>query len=119
MLWWLFVQVAWHIHTWIYPAHAGRWSGFWTDGIGFLPFVSSFLLAMPLGLPALTIGMALSNAILHLIPPARRVLDKEASRHPGTDYASAQRQMMAAIKISVVVAVPLALIGAATLVHLH
>lgn len=56
-LWWVFVCVAWYIHILIHPGHAGRWAEFWIEGIALLPFISSFLLIMPLGFPALTTAM--------------------------------------------------------------
>jgi hypothetical protein len=91
----------------------------WTEGIGFVPFLSSFLLIMPLGFPAVSTAMLLSNVLIRAIPPARKVLDREAHGYPGTDYRSAQRQLVFATKIAFAVAVPLSLIGAVTLFRLH
>ena len=118
-LWWLFACTAWYVHTLIHPAHAERWGEFWTDGVGIVPFISSFLMIMPLGLPALTTVMLLSNLLARSIPPVRQALDREAEGHPGTDYKSTQRQMILATKIAIAIAVPLSLIGAATLFRLH
>jgi len=118
-LWWVFTRVAWYFHTLIHPAHAGHWAEFWTEGLGAVPFISSFLMVMPLALPAFTTAMLLSNMFLYAIPPVRRTLDREAEGYPGTDYASAQRQMIFATKIALAIAVPLSLIGAVTLFRLH
>src|SRR5262249_16767311 len=41
-------RIMWQIHVVIYPAHSGRLGEFWTKGTSFWPFVSSFLLLVPL-----------------------------------------------------------------------
>jgi len=43
----------WAVHVFLYPAHNGHLGEFWGRGIGFLSFVSSFLLLMPLVLAAI------------------------------------------------------------------
>jgi hypothetical protein len=118
-LWFLFASIAWYVHILLHPAHAGHFREFWTGEIGLASFISSFLLVIPLFLPATTTAILLSNLIVHSIPPIQRVLDREAEGHPNTDYKSAQRQMILATKISLGIAIPLSLLGAATLFRLH
>ena len=63
---------AWRLHLIFYPAHETHLRDFWQAGISARAFVSSFLLAIPLFMPAILVGMLTSNILMWLIPPARR-----------------------------------------------
>ena len=119
LLWWLLCEVVWRLHVVWFPEHGPRKGDFWAEGISFWPFVSSFLMVVPLFLPALSGGMLIANCMLRLIPFVRRVLDKEAQEDPGTDYRSAQRGLLWATAIIAILTVPLAVLGAYTLQRLH
>jgi hypothetical protein len=75
---WLF-QAAWRLHVAFYPAHAGLRSEFWGEGISGQAFASSFVMPMPLAVPAITFGFLSGNLVFWLIPPARRAMEREAA----------------------------------------
>jgi hypothetical protein len=47
----------------------------------------------------LPVAMLFGNLLVRALPPARRALDREAERVPGTDYRSAQRQLWRAAAV--------------------
>lgn len=51
---------AWRLHIWFYPEHANRLHEFWKAGLSGKAFISSFLMAMPLFVPALVIAALIS-----------------------------------------------------------
>ena len=108
-------QIMWHVHTSIYPAHTGKLAEFWRRGIELRAFVSSFLLAVPLFIAALPLGMIIANLAAWCIPPARKIFETEAQ---GVKWASFRDSMSGLAKIALIV-VPICLllsfIGAATL----
>src|ERR1700690_1943995 len=70
---------AWQLHLLFYPAHAAHVREFWQAGISGRAFISSFLMLMPLFVPAITVGLLLSNCLMWLIPWARRAMEAEAA----------------------------------------
>ena len=52
-------------------------------------------IVVPLLITAFPLGMIVANFLIHLLPPARRALDREAKGHPDTDFATAQRRLWA------------------------
>ena len=106
---------AWALHVYFYPAHAGHLREFWGDGISFPAFASSFLMAVPLFVPALFAGLLASNVLMWLILPARRVMEREAAGDPELTFRGANRGL---IKIGVpasAICIVLSFIGLATL----
>ncbi len=85
---------------------------------GELPFplvrsgLAGLLMFAPICLPAATIGLLGANAVARLVPPARRALDAESSGHPGADYAAAQRGLLKAAALLLLVTLPMAVVGA-------
>ncbi|HSR10722.1 MAG TPA: hypothetical protein VLS90_04710, partial [Thermodesulfobacteriota bacterium] len=84
-------------------------------GIGFQPFISSFLLLIPIILASIPLGLVVANCIAWCIPPARRVFDREAE---GIEWAAFGDAMGGLAKMSLIL-VPICLllsfVGAATL----
>lgn len=77
----------WRVHLLLLPSHTGHLAEFWSSGISFRPFISSFLLLMPLAIPPLIAGMMVANLIVWCVPPARPSFARAAARRP--DMASA------------------------------
>ena len=71
----------------IYPDH--RLQDFWRKGISFSSFVPSFLMVFAPMPGAIALGFALANCVAWLIPPARRVFEREAVGYPDTRFAEA------------------------------
>jgi hypothetical protein len=113
---WLF---AWQLHLLFYPAHAGHVREFWRAGISGRALISSFLMLMPLFVPAIAVGLLLSNCLMWLIPPARRAMEAEAAGDEEMTFRGANRGLVKVGAIASVVALLLALIGAATLSRLR
>ena len=100
---WLFLALA---------AHALHARG------GGLPFplvrsgLAGLLMYAPLCLPAAVLGLVGANAVARLVPAARRALDEESRGRPGADYASAQRGLLTAAALLLLVTLPIAVVGA-------
>lgn len=111
----LLFQLMWQVHIALHPEHAGRLAEFWRKYISFRSFVSSLLLAVPLGIVALPLGMILGNLIAWSIPPARRAFEREAK---GVSGASLHQSVVELGKLALFLlpfCLILSLIGAATL----
>jgi hypothetical protein len=109
----------WQLHLLFYPAHADHVREFWHAGISGRAFMSSFLLAMPLFIPAIVFGLAISNFLMWLIPPARRALNAEAAGDTEMTFRGANLGLLKWGGIASGVAFLLVLIGAATLTSLR
>ncbi|MGO8688056.1 MAG: hypothetical protein ACLQLG_00330 [Thermoguttaceae bacterium] len=111
--------VMWHIHTAIYPSHAGKFGDFLNgDTTGVLAIVSSFLLFLPLGFAALPLSMILANVAGWCIPPARRAFEREAQGVKGATFRDAMSGIWKISLIMVSICLLLSFIGAATLTSL-
>lgn len=106
---------AWQLHLLFYPAHAAHVREFWRAGISGKAFVSSFLLAMPLFIPSILIGLVLSNFLMWLIPPARHAMNAEAQGDYEMSFRGANLGLLKWGGIAAGVSFLLVLIGAATL----
>jgi hypothetical protein len=85
LLWFGSSQLLGVLHAKIYPGQSFQNS---QHGLGvILAAISPFFGVVPL-------AMVLSNALIWVIPPARRALDKEAQPHPGTSFHQAQRNLL-------------------------
>jgi hypothetical protein len=110
---------AWKVHVVFYPSHATHIREFWQAGISGKAFISSFLLAMPLFLPAMVTGFLTSNFLMWLIPPARRAMDAEAAGDYEMTFRGANWGLIKWGGIASGVALLLVLTGAATLTNLR
>lgn len=110
---------AWKLHLLFYPAHEGHIREFWQAGISGSAFISSFLLAMPLFMPAIVIGLLVSNCLMWLIPPARRAMNAEAAGDEEMTFRGANLGLLKWGGIASSVSFILVLIGAATLSSLR
>lgn len=72
---------------------------------------AEYLMYVPTVLTSAAPGLFLANLVAHLIAPWRRILDREAERVPGTDYASSQRGLAKAGIIVACVTLPVELVG--------
>ena len=101
----------WSGFVWIFRAiHIARFPGqdplTGSEGFGaVLVTVIPFFAALP-------IGMWVGNALVWRVPAARAAFDRESELAPGTDYESAQRQLLRASTRLVPLAVALAMVGA-------
>ena len=110
---------AWNLHLLFYPAHGTHIQEFWKAGISGRAFISSFLLAMPLFVPTIVIGLLVSNCLMWLIPPARRAMNAEAAGDEEMTFRGANLGLLKWGGIASGVALLLVLIGAATLKSLR
>jgi len=101
-LWWGFVVALTQLHGWIYPGQSLARA----RGLGsILTAVAPFFAALPL-------SMLVGNMLVFLVPPARRVLNKEAASAPGTDFRSSQRGLFGLSRFLVPLGLGLGVIGA-------
>ena len=61
---------------------------------------------------ALTIAMIVGNCLTWLVPPARRVMAREAEPHPGTSFRESQGQLIQLAKYLVPIGLGLGAVGA-------
>lgn len=89
VFWFALFQLAWALHVQIHPAHAGHQHEFWRRGISLGAFIPSFLMLVPLAIPALVGGFLAANCLVWLVPAARRAMDAEAADDPEMTFAGA------------------------------
>ena len=116
LIWyWLFIGM-WEVHLLKYPEHEGHLRDFWKEDVTFKSFISSFLLVMPLSLPAIGASFVATNYLFWLIPSAKRAFESEAAGDEEMTFSGATSGL---IKLSIWYLVPigfgLSLIGALTL----
>jgi hypothetical protein len=75
-IWYGMFRLVWAFHAAVYPAH--RLADFWQAGVSARSFVLSFIMVFALTPSAMTLGFMLADALVWLIPAARRSLDAEA-----------------------------------------
>jgi hypothetical protein len=105
----------WFIHTIYYPEHINRLKEFWVEGISITSFISSFLLLMPLFFAAISLSAIISNYLVWIIPPLRKIFSKEAEGVKGTSFPEAMSGLFEVAKWMVPICLALSLIGALTL----
>jgi hypothetical protein len=101
-------QAAWLAHVLFHPEHGGLQHEFFSR-MG----LSASLMTLPLVIAAIFPAFVVTNFLVYLIPPARRAMDNEDKAFPGTEYAASQKALIKLGAIVCVIAVALALIGAA------
>ncbi|HUJ44241.1 MAG TPA: hypothetical protein VLW52_11595 [Opitutaceae bacterium] len=119
LAWYYLFQAAWWLHLQRYPAQAALQKEFWRAGLSARAFLSSFLLLMPLAVPAFVGGFLSANLIVWLIPPARRSMEREAAGDHEMTFAGSNAGLIKWGGIASVAAVILAAIGALTLASLQ
>ena len=119
VLWYLLFRTMWQIHLITYPKHVGLLNEFWSEGIGFKSFISSFLLAIPLFLPAIGASFILTNFLFWYIVPARRIFEKEASGNKDMTFSGATTGLIKLFyKYLLPIGLGLSLFGALTLTNI-
>ena len=116
--WYFLFQAVWWLHVKSYPAHAALQKEFWSHGISARAFVSSFLLLMPLAVPAFVGGFISANFIVWLIPSARRAMEAEAAGDREMTFAGANAGLAKWGGIASGMAVAVSVLGALTLASL-
>jgi hypothetical protein len=106
------------VHVFLFPAHAAHIKDFWQSGLSAGPFISSFLLSVPLIVPAIVLACLTSNCLMWLIPPARRAMNAEAAGDYEMTFQGANRGLIKWGGIASGVAFLLVLTGALTLANL-
>ena len=116
LLWYLLFMAMWQIHLIAYPHHAGHLNEFWAEGISFNSFISSFLLVMPLFLPALGVSYILTNFLFWYIVPIRKKFEKEAAGNKEMTFSGATTRLARVLyKYLLPIGLGLSLIGSLTL----
>lgn len=119
-IWYFLFKGLWEIHLFVYPVHAGHLGEFWQKNISFRSFLSSFLLVLPLFLPAMGASFILANLIFWLIPPARKAFQREAAGDGEMTFSGATAALWKMlVKYFVPIGIGLSLLGALTLSSLH
>jgi hypothetical protein len=113
--WFYLFEAAWKFHTWIYPEHAGHAKDFWGNGISGQAFASSFLMLIPLLVPAVIAAFVTANCLVWLIPAARRSMDAEAGGDQKMTFKGATLELIKWGVIASIVCLSLSAIGAWTL----
>ena len=108
-------KMMWFVHTYFYPAHAGRLGEFWGADISGRSFISSFLLAVPLFFAALPLSLMLANCAMWCVPAAREAFMREGQADPWLLFPVAMRQLALISLFVVPVCLLLSLLGAVTL----
>lgn len=113
--WYYLFQGAWLLHVNFFPAHASLKKEFWGAGISGRAFVSSFLMLMPLGVPAMIAEFLSANLIFWVIPPARRVIEREAAGDHQMTFAGSNAGLIKWGGLASAICVLLSIVGVATL----
>jgi hypothetical protein len=114
-IWYASFRLMWQVHVLLFPSHAGQLSQFWPGGLRLGPFVSSFLLAMPLGISSLMLGAIIANLLMWCIPPARRTFERQAVGCPEVGLRSIMLSFLRWGWVPVVIGFGFSFIGACTL----
>ena len=115
VLWYVFFQGAWQMHVIFYPEHITQRGQFWSQGISFKALLSSFLLLLPLGIPALVFGMLAANLLFWCIPPARRTMQIEAAGDTEMTFTGSNAGLLKWGGLASGICFALCILGAATL----
>jgi hypothetical protein len=113
--WYALFQGAWRLHVLVYPEHNGLFKEFWNKGISFRAFASSFLMLMPLFVPAIVVGMLSANFFFWCIPAARRKMEAEADGDREMTFAGSNSGLIRWGGIASLICIVLSIIGLVTL----
>jgi hypothetical protein len=118
-LWFALFRLMWLVHLIIYPEHSGHLHDFWGKAITAQSFTSSFLLLIPLFLPATGLSLIFTNLVFWCIPPARIQFEKEGE---GIEEMTFRRATKGLFRITIRWLIPigfgLSMLGALTLANL-
>jgi hypothetical protein len=109
--------LVWAFHVHFYPSH--RLHDFWQSHISLKSFIPSFSMVFALTPGSIATGLALTNIVARLIPPARRTFDAEAVGYPGTDFRSATRGLWSIARWALPIGIAIALASAYCLKSLN
>ncbi len=115
LFWYFLFQVAWELHTHFYPEHLAHKNKFWGQNISFCAGASSFLMVMPLFIPAFALGGLCSNCLMWCIPAARRTMEAEAAGDQEMTFMGANAGLIKWGGIASAVCLMLSIIGILTL----
>jgi hypothetical protein len=102
LLWWLFVALLLVAHRNLY---LGQDLANTPRGVGpILTTVSPLLAAIPL-------AMLFGNAVVWLVPPARRAMERQATLVPGTSFQTTQSCLLRGSTLLVPIALALGILG--------
>ena len=74
--------------------------------------IGNILMHVAPAFPSLAVGMIVANLLIWCIPPARRALNEEDKPYPGLDFRSSNRDLAKFGLVLLVIAMPLAWLGA-------
>ncbi len=117
-LWYFFFKIMWGVHVLFYPSHKGKFNLFWNENIPFFPFLSSFLMMMPLFFVFLPFALILSNLIVYSIPFLMRRFDIDVEKTGGKSCKKANIELLNVSRILTPICLLLSFIGAITLINL-
>jgi hypothetical protein len=115
VFWYALFQAAWGLHVQLYPEHGALKKAFWGRGISLRAFIPSFLMLMPLAVPAMTAGFLSANCLMWFIPAARRTMEAEAAGDREMTVAGSNAGLIKWGGLASAVCVILSIIGIATL----
>lgn len=115
VFWYGLFQAAWGLHVHLYPEHSALKGQFWREGISFKAFASSFLMLMPLGIPAVVFGFLSANCLMWCIPSARRTMESEAAGDKKMTFAGSNAGLIKWGGLASAVCIFLSIIGIVTL----
>ena len=84
----------------------------WMKVLGSGMSIAHFLILFAPFVPTIAAAMIVGNYLVCLVPPARRAMDAEDRAFPGTEYATAQRELKRLTLYSAPIALALLLLGA-------
>jgi len=115
VFWYALFLMAWRLHVLLYPEHVALKKEFWCEGLSLWAFIPSFLMLMPLFVPAAVAGFLSANCVMWLIPPARRTMTAEAAGDGELTFAGSNAGLIKWGGLASAVCVILSLIGIVTL----
>ncbi len=119
VFWFGLFKIMWGVHIFFYPEHSNHLDLFWQEGLSFKSFISSFLLLIPLLLPAMGSAMIVTNGLLWLTPAARATFDREAKKLKKPSFLiSTSDLLLLFVKYLLPIGIGLSLLGALTLINL-
>ena len=102
----------WRVHTLIYPDHAGHLLEFMRSDMSGATQGLFMLIFFPLFFAAIPMGMILANSIAWLIPPARKIFNRESQGHKFTSFSESMGGLFKFGGILAIICIALSLTGA-------
>jgi|HubBroStandDraft_6_1064221.scaffolds.fasta_scaffold232705_2 hypothetical protein len=108
LCWVAFGKFFWWLHVSIYPADSARYKALMGGSMTFAQFLMFLLPAFA----ALPIGFITSNALMWLVPPARRAVEEKAKGRKWATFRGAQMGLFKAALVLVPIGVASGVLGA-------